>query len=578
MTEIIAAEPAASARGRKPPLFDAESTLAAVVFIFTGILILAPIGYLIYGSFLSNSPGAPDAVATVSNWVRVYTSPIYLEAFFNTATLSCTVAILSMIVGGIMAWIVARTNAPGRDRLSLLVILPLMISNLITTLAWVALAAPNAGFINSAFRALFGIQTVFDIYSFPGIVLVLATDHAAFAFIAFYAALRSIDGALEEASYMLGAGPVRTGLRMTLPLIWPTIASTFLLIFVMTAENFSVPTILGANVGYQTLPTRIYFDMTVEPSEPTMAATAGTMLLWIALVGTFWQRRVLRRAGQYVTISGKGSRPRQTDLGPWRFAATGFLVLYVLVGVVLPYLALVFSSFMSFLTPRITPRLFTLDNYAYLLRSESLDAIIHSLSYSLGGGLLITALYIVLSYLIKRAGSGSARVMEYLAMIPSAIPAIVLAVGILWFFVGLPVPIYGTAAILVIAYFIRFVGLGVRQSRTALSQISEELPEAARMCGASPLRAFYDVTVPLVQPAALALWTLLFMSIFTEISVTILLYNFNTITLPVQLWNDMSAGHQTRAFATAMLQASVIFIVIFVANRKFGILRNTLGR
>jgi iron(III) transport system permease protein len=168
--------------------------------------------------------------------------------------------------------------------------------------------------------------------------------------------------------------------------------------------------------------------------------------------------------------------------------------------------------------------------------------------------------------------------MEYLAMIPSAIPAIVLAVGILWFFVGLPVPIYGTAAILVIAYFIRFVGLGVRQSRTALSQISEELPEAARMCGASPLRAFYDVTVPLVQPAALALWTLLFMSIFTEISVTILLYNFNTITLPVQLWNDMSAGHQTRAFATAMLQASVIFIVIFAANRKFGILRNTLGR
>ena len=124
----------------------------------------------------------------------------------------------------------------------------------------------------------------------------------------------------------------------------------------------------------------------------------------------------------------------------------------------------------------------------------------------------------------------------------------------------------------------RLLGASASQSRTALSQISEELPEAARMCGASPLRAFYDVTVPLVQPAALALWTLLFMSIFTEISVTILLYNYNTITLPVQLWNDMSAGHQTRAFATAMLQASVIFIVIFAANRKFGILRNTLGR
>src|SRR5690606_30068952 len=165
--------------------------------------------------------------------------------------------------------IVARTNAPGRDKIALLVIIPLMLSNLITTVGWIALAAPNAGFINAAARALFGINTVFNIYSFPGIVLVLAVDHAAFAFVAFYAALRSIDGALEEASYMLGAGPVETGLRMTLPLIFPTIASTFLLIFVMTAENFSVPTLLGSAFQIQTLPSRIYFDMTVEPSEST---------------------------------------------------------------------------------------------------------------------------------------------------------------------------------------------------------------------------------------------------------------------------------------------------------------------
>lgn len=577
MTRASAASPSDVHMRQKTPAFEMEAIVAGIMFVLTGLLVLAPVAYLIYGSFRTDSPGAVNAEFTIANWIRVYTSPQYLTAFFNTAALSSIVAVLAMLLGGTMAWIVARTNAPGKDKLALLVIIPLMISNLITTLAWVALAAPNAGFINAAARMLFGINTVFDIYSFPGIVLVLTTDHAAFAFVAFYAALRSIDGALEEASYMLGAGPMQTGFRMTLPLIWPTIAATFLLIFVMTAENFSVPTLLGSNFGFQTLPSRIYYDMSVEPSEPTVAATAGTMLLWIALVGTFWQRRILSRASQYVTISGKGSRPRQTDLGPFKYVASGFLVLFITVAVVLPYVALVFSSFLNFLTPRITPKLFTLNNYIYLFRQENVGAIMNSLMFALAGGLAITAVYIFLSYLIKRAGTGSSRFIEYLVMIPSAVPAIVLAVGILWTFVGIPLPIYGTAAILMIAYFVRYIGFGVRQSRTALIQISEELPEAARMCGASPLRAFRDVTVPLVRPAALALWTLLFMSIFTEISVTILLYSFNTVTLPVQLWNDMSAGHQTRAFAVAVLQGSIIFVIIFLANRKFGILRNTLG-
>lgn len=578
MPQAVNAESLHLSRKTRTPMFDLEAIVSGVFYILTAVLVITPIVYLIYGSFLTDSPNAPGATWTLANWARAYTDPTYLSAFFNTLTLSTTVAILAMIMGAAMAWIVSRTNAPGRNKLAMLVIVPLMLSNLITAVGWIALAAPNAGFINAATNALFGIRTIFDIYSFQGIVLVLAVDQAAFAFVAFYAALRSIDGALEEASYTLGAGPVQTGLRMTLPLIFPTVAATFLLIFVSTAENFSVPTLLGSSFGYQTLPSRIYFDMTVEPSKPTMAAATGMMLLWIALAGTLWQRRILARASQYVTISGKGSRPRITDLGLWKYVATGCLVVYLLLGVILPYSALLFSSFLNFLTPRLSWKLFTLDNYLFLLRRENVDAIINSLMFSIGGGLLITGLYVTLSYFIKRSSTGSSRLIEYVAMIPTAIPAVVLAVGILWTFVGMPLPIYGTAVILIIAYFTRYIGLGVRQSRTALAQVSGELTEAARMSGASPLRAFTDVTVPLVRPAALALWTLLFMSIFTEISVTILLYSYDTVTLPVRLWNDMSQGHQTRAIAVAVLQASIMFVIIFAADRKFGILRNTLER
>jgi iron(III) transport system permease protein len=454
-----------------------------------------------------------------------------------------------------------------------------MLSNTITTLSWIALAAPNAGFINATTRAWLGINTIFDIYSFSGIALVLVSSYASFAFVSLYAALRTIDGALEEASYMAGAGAFQTSLRMTLPLIWPSLVASFLIIFVLAAENFSVPTLLGAPFNYQTLTSRIFYDMTVEPASPMRAAAAGTMLLWIALIGTFWQRRIILRTKNYVTVSGKGSRPRLVTLSrTGKIIATGLLVAFVLVAVVIPYGALLFGSFLNFLTPRISWRLFTLSNYTRLWTPDVLTATTNSLLYSVGGGLFLTLFYVLLAYCIKRSQGAAGRLMEYATTIPTSIPGMVLALGILWCFVGLPLPIYGTASILIIAYLVRNIGYGVRQSRVALVQVSEELTEAAQMCGGSPMRAFRDVTVPILQPALLALWTILLMHVFTELSMTILLSNYATATLPVALWNDMATGHQTRAFAIAVVQAVIIFIIIFAANRRWGILRNALER
>ena len=291
-------------------LQKAESTVASLMFGATFILVLAPVGYVFYGSVRTDSPGAPEAGFTLQNWLTAYASEQYASAFFNTAALATLVAVLSLVFGGILAWIIARTDAPWRNQLAILLIVPLMISNLITALSWVALAAPNAGLINILFRELFGIQTIFNIYSFSGIALVLTLHYISFAFLALYAALRSVDASLEEASYMLGGGPVRTGLKMTVPLVWPTVAATFLIIFVFVTENFSVPTLLGSPVGFYTLPSRIYVDMAVEPSNPPLAAATGTMLLWIAVIGVVWQRRIMARASRYVTIGGKGGRHR----------------------------------------------------------------------------------------------------------------------------------------------------------------------------------------------------------------------------------------------------------------------------
>jgi iron(III) transport system permease protein len=232
---------------------NVEKAVSAILFSLTAILIVAPVGYVIYGSVRTGSPLEPDSTFTWANLAYVYGSELYRSALFNTILLSLVVAVLSVVIGSVLAWIVARTDAPGRRQLALFAILPLMTSNLITALAWIAIAAPNAGSLNAMMRAAFDIRVLFDIYSFWGIVLVMVLHYVAFAFVAMFATLRTIDGSLEEASYIAGAGPFVTAIRMTLPLIWPTITATFLMTFILASENFSVPTLLGSPIGLHTI-------------------------------------------------------------------------------------------------------------------------------------------------------------------------------------------------------------------------------------------------------------------------------------------------------------------------------------
>jgi iron(III) transport system permease protein len=559
---------------RLAPVVQKTTGVAFVALLL--VLILVPIGYVFYGSFRTDAPGTPNAGFTWQNWDTAYLSPTYVAALENTVALGVVVAVLSLMLGGALAWIVARTDTPGRDRLGLLIIVPLMISNLITTLAWIALAAPSAGFINAYVRDLTGIRTSFNIYSFAGIVLVHVLHYSAFAFLALFAALRSIDASLEEASYMLGVGPLRTSLRMTLPLIAPTIATTMLMIFIFVAENFSVPTLLGTPVNLQTLPSLIFFNMAVTPVQPTVAAASGTVLLWIALVGTTLQRRLASRASRFVTVTGKASRHRLVRLGAWRYATLGFVSLYLLLSVGLPYAALLLGSLMNFLTPHLNPQVFTLDNYRSFFVGDNVTPTLNSLGLSVLGGLGLTVLYVLISFWVSRLSGAWARLADYVTIIPTAVPALILGMGLIWTFVGLPIPVYGTLTILVIAYFLRNLGYGVRHANNAFSQIAGDLTEAARMTGATPLRALWDISLPLIRPAILSLWAMLFIFIFMEISATILLYTPATRTLPTVLWEYMGSGSQPSAFAIAVVQATLVFVIIFFANRKFGMLRNSL--
>jgi iron(III) transport system permease protein len=560
------------ASSSRSPSWSALVTLAVTFGLIAG-----PVGMLFFGSLRTDAPGAPAGRFTLDNWLTVYASAPYRTALANTVLLCGTVAFLSVTLGGLLAWILARTDIPGRATLAVLMVVPLMISNLITALAWVALAAPNAGFLNMMMRSAFGVQTAFNVYSFGGIALVFVLHYTSLAFVALYAALQSIDGSLEDASYAVGAGVLRTALQTTLPLIRPHAAASFLLVFVFAAENFSVPLLLGGRVGFHTLASWIYIDMSGEPTRPTLAAAAGTVLLWIGLAGSLWQRRITRHAGRYAIIGGKAARARVIRLGGWKAPAMAFVVLYLLLAVGLPYATLCLGSLLKFVTPRLTLASFTLANYVNLVNVDNLLAVQNSLLLSGLASIAAALVYVLVARLIERNPGVIGNFIDTIAIVPTAIPALVLGVGFVWALVALPLPIYGTVWALAIAYFTRFMGVGVRHARAAFTQVARELPEAARVCGASPLRAFLDVLAPLLRPSLVSLWTILFIFIFMEISITIMLYTPSTMTLPVLLWSRMSSGHQTEAFAIAVIQATIVLVVLYGSHRLFGTLKSTLN-
>lgn len=559
---------------RRVPITPLKVTTWAM-FGSTLVMVALPMFYLLYGSFVQD--GAEDHL-TLENYAEVYGGQVFLSRFLNTVTLAATVAVLAVLLGALLAWVVARTNAPGVKRAAPLLIVPIMMSNLVTCLAWIALAAPNAGLLNVLIFNVTGFRRVLDIYSFSGMVWVLVLNYAAFAFVSILGALKSIDADLEEASYLLGVNPVRTAFSMTLPLVFPTLASTFLLIFVFVAENFAVPLVLGSPSGYETLMSQIYYAVADTPARPGLAAAAGTMLLLIALAGTFWQRRIMRNAKRYVTMGGKGGRQKMTDLGRWRWLASALVFGYLFVSVVLPYCALIMASLMRFVTSRLTWELWTLDNYRKLFNATFVNLMTNSFLVAVIGGVVAVAFYFVLSYLLSTSQSRLAKMTEYAAIMPTVTPSILLAIGFLWAFVALPLPLYGTLWLIFLALVVRSLGLGVRQSRSALLQVSSDLVDAARIGGAGPLKAFRDIVAPALKAPLMSIWTLIFVQFFLDVGLSVVLYSPNSMTIPVYLWTKMNGGEVTSAFAIAVLECTIIFAVLYVAERMFGTVRASLNR
>jgi iron(III) transport system permease protein len=383
-----------------------------------------------------------------------------------------------------------------------------------------------------------------------------------------------MDPALEEASLSSGAGIFRTTLKVTLPLVLPAILGSGLLVFVLAAEQFGVPAVLGTPARIRVLTTTIVETQASYPPRMGLGAALGVTLLIIALLGLWLQRRLL--AGKaYTTVGGKGSHPRRFKLGTFRWVLFAICAAYLVLSVVLPYGAIFVSSIRTIWTSDFQADQWTLENYRWVLFDYPITqrGLFNSLFLAIIGASATMLLCALISFLSLRSRLPGHKVLDYLSIIPLGFPGVVLAFGLLQAWIYPPLVLYGTVWILFVAYMTRYIPIGVRSTSATLVQIHPELEEASLSSGANWFQTFCKVTLPLLKPGIFAGWILLFIAFSRELSASILLYSPGREVLSVAIYDLMLAGQYRALSALAMMQMVLTLGVLVLAKWAFGLNR-----
>ena len=525
------------------------------------VLVALPLAFLVAGSVTSESG------VTLAHFRDALSSRLYVQALRNSLVLGAATAVLSVAVGLPLAWAVSRTNVPAKRFIHLTAIVSYLTPPFLTAIAFVNLFSPRAGLINRFFRDVLGMPALtFDVFSMAGLILVTVPHTFPFVYLLAASALETVDSSMEESAQILGAGRLRTALAVTGPLVAPAVLSGALVAFVNAIALFGSQAIVGLPGRVFTLPTRIYalFDY---PPQYGLASALSLIFVALTVAALYLQRGYLARRS-YVTLGGKGSRPRLVDLGSARWGVLAFCVAVFIVAVAAPYLTLLAVSISKSWGLQFWQNL-TLQHYRFVLLEYDVTrrAILNSLILASATATLAVLIGSFVGWLDLRTALPGRKLLDYASLVPLGLPGIVVAVALIQFWLRVPLPIYGTLLIILLAYTGRFIPLGVRSANAAFRQIDPSLEETARVTGAGWLRTFRSVTLPLARPGLFAGWLLVFVPALQELSASVLLFSSGSITLAVAVYNLYETGALGPVAALAIVTMLIITAAIALATR-----------
>lgn len=470
----------------------------------------------------------------------------------TTLLFSANVAVTSGSVGFLFAWMAARTSIPLRRLMPVAVLLPYLIPPALGAICWIFFLSPSNGLVNVALAPVFG-QRLFDIYSFPGMVFVESMYVFPLSFTFFYASLAMLNPSLEEASMISGAGALRTFLRVTLPAMWPAIASVATVMFIIGFESFDVAWFLGYPAKIYTISIEVFLLTRFNyPPDIGSASVFGVVALLAALVMVWVYRRITREQGRFVAITGKAYRAGVLEIGRWGYIGAAAFWLLIFVTGVLPLLLLSGIAFDGVAWPFRLRGTIDLRNFAWIFGDDqSRTALLNTILISVPGALAVVAVSFLLAWLIGRTRLRGRGILDYLAFLPFGFPGTVLAVGVITALIS--TPLYNTLWILLLAYGLKFLPYGLRNASNSLLQVHAELEEASFLSGASLITTMRRVLLPLCAPGLFGAWSLLFIVFGRQFSLPVMLSASGTEVITIMMFQEFDAGEMGHVAAFGVL-------------------------
>jgi iron(III) transport system permease protein len=545
---------------------------AQLMFLFTTIalayLVLPPFFFILHTSLVVDR-GLQAGSFTIKHFENIVESLGDVKTLLtNSMIFSVGSAAIALVYGTALAWLAERSDAPFRKLAYVSAYVSFAIPGIIKVVGWIMLMGPKAGILNAPIVALTGAP-LFNIFSLSGMVLVESFLWIPIVFLLMATPFRSMDPSLEEAATTAGSTGWQVFRKVTFPLALPSVLAVLILTFIRSLEAFEIPALIGIPAGVEVLTTKIYLQIKGGLIPKYGEASAySIILIGLVALGLFPYYRITSKTYKFTTISGKAYRPHRIQLGKWHWVG-GLLMLVLPLLQFLPIVAIAWSSFLPFaqVPSRKALSLLTFNNYVTAFNDSGIiRSVMNSLTVSMTsatGAILIT---FFAAWLIVRASIKSRWILDQMAMLPLVFPGIVMGIAILKMYLMLPLPVYGTLWILILAFIARYLPYGIRFSHSALLSLHKELEEGAMVSGASWFQMVRQVVVPLIMPALLAGWIYVFLITFKELSIALLLYSPGSQVVAVTIWELWDNGHvgELAAFSLVITLGTVIVGSIFL--------------
>ena len=535
-----------------------------------GAAIITPVIIVFWRSFTSGKLGFTVGF-NVANYARVLGDKDIWAMLNNSVIYAAGSALLGTGLGGLLAWIVARTNTPGKGLVELLPLYPILMPPIMKNIAWILLLAPKSGILNGMLDQYLGISApVFNAFSMAGMIWVFGLACVPLGYLFLLPVFLSFDPSLEESAYIAGSKPVHTMMRITFPLALPAFLSAFVLNFLRGLRSFETPVLQGTPGNIKVFVSRVYDSMALEFN--TGLATAYSVILVImSIVTLYFYVRTTRFSERYATITGKGYRVKVIDIGPWKYVTFMAVFLYFLAGILIPFIVLIvvsmipyydYETFMNF------PNNAVLKNYFTVMRHPSfVNGLYNSLILSIGIALVTVFFGIIMAFAIYRTRTFGTQLFEFIGTLPLAFPPLVLSVGLVIIFLG--TPLYNSLWALGLGLFVAYFPYAFRNASGSIVNIHKELDEAAWVHGARWRHVFFKITLPILKPSVGGALFYIFIEAIRNVDVAVLLTAPGMEYGPVTLFEYFRVGQWAEAAAGGVIYLVILALAVSIAKFAF---------